>query len=738
MQRGNLKPAHTGYRYQDIATAYYLIGALIGRCDSVTVDKKQVEDDRLDDLEISISGCIYRKQIKSSPDASRSIKRLDFTGARSTLRIDRLVLTHIRSTVVAEEYRLCATWQPPESGDDLFHLLDAVASEPTFDGTNVSFYKFKADQIWPIGGNPIWSVLENYMQPDAEFVRDDFIEFCNKFIIELQLPTASKDLLNPGPLESSVLYLLREYVGIGRYPNAGRQCEDVAALAVSLANLARTQEATLLSDEISRNLEIRMDFGRVSQAFPVDKAYFYDRPDFRGLVRTDLQSSGIYIVTAPPGAGKSWELTCLAEELADDFVVARHYCYLEPGDELIERRVTTDVFFANILSELYDAEPKISSGSLRLSADLKTLEEALARGVELGKKIVLIIDGLDHIARVQSVSNRLSDDETDIIERLSTLTIPEGVSLVLGSQPGNHLDPLFNRREKDVHSFELPSWNHNDVIELTRLHGVDQALMSAGINDSDELVLILNTLAERSAGNPLYVRYLCRGIITGLETGIVSNPVDWLLDSPDIGGDVAVYYKHLYENILSQAQAIADLFGVLDFSVSELELKEILPGIVSSWLPEALIALSPILIRVTGQGGVRIFHESFRRFMLDELNRQERSLSDVLSPVIDWLEHRDFFQDAKSYRFLLPAFRKAGRDIDIINRVDFSVTTHHNPPKINKLTEKNQGVYPQTTMPSHRLSLCPACGRLIGSHVYDKISVPPGYCGNSPIFSVVL
>ena len=64
-QRGNLKPAHTGYRYQDIATAYYLIGAIIGRCDSVTVDKKQVEDDRLDDLEVSVTGLVYRKQIKS-------------------------------------------------------------------------------------------------------------------------------------------------------------------------------------------------------------------------------------------------------------------------------------------------------------------------------------------------------------------------------------------------------------------------------------------------------------------------------------------------------------------------------------------------------------------------------------------------------------------------------------------------------------------------------------------------
>jgi len=671
-QRGNLKPAHTGYRYQDIATAYYLIGAIIGRCDSVTVDKKQVEDDRLDDLEVSVDGLVYRKQIKSSLDVSRSIKRTDFTGVRSSLRIDRLVLTHKRSAIVVEEYRLCATWQPPKSDDDLFNLLDDVTAEPTFDGTNVSFYKLKADQIWPAGGESLWPLLENYSQPSAEFGRDDFIEFCDKFIIELQLPTASEDLLNPGPLESSVLYLLREYVGIGRYPNAGRECEDVAALAVSLANLARTQEATLLPDEVSINLEIRTDFGRVSQAFPVDKSYFFDRPDFRNLVRSSLQASGICIVTAPPGAGKSWDLTCLAEELAEDFVVARHYCYLEPGDELIERRVTTDVFFANILSELYDAEPKISSGSLRLSADLTTLEEALARGVELGNKLVLIIDGLDHIARVQSASNTLSDDETDIIERLSTLTLPEGVSLVLGSQPGSHLSPLINRRENDVHSFELPSWNNKDVIELSRLHGVDQALMFAGINDFKEVKEILNTLADRSAGNPLYVRYLCKGIIAGLETGDISNPVDWLLSSPNIGGDVAIYYKHLYENILSQAQAIADLFGVLDFSVSELELREILPSFVSSWLPNALLALSPVLIDVTGQGGVRIFHESFRRFMLDELNRQGRSLKDVLSPVIDWLENRGFYQDAKSYRFLLPALRRAGRDIDIIDRVDFS------------------------------------------------------------------
>ncbi|MGC3836111.1 AAA family ATPase [Moritella viscosa] len=173
-----------------------------------------------------------------------------------------------------------------------------------------------------------------------------------------------------------------------------------------------------------------------------------------------MEQDGFHIVTAPPGAGKSWDLTCLGEELASDYVVARHYCYLEPGDELIERRVTTDVFFANIISELHEADSEINLGSTRLSADLRTLEETLARSVELGKRIVLIIDGLDHISRVKSSSNVLSDDETDIVERLSTLKIPKGVKLIIGSQPGDHLQPT-----------------------LSKLHGVVQTLKLVGISN---------------------------------------------------------------------------------------------------------------------------------------------------------------------------------------------------------------------------------------------------------------
>ncbi|WP_413662104.1 hypothetical protein ACG1BZ_12565 [Microbulbifer sp. CNSA002] len=672
VQRGNLKPAHAGYRYQDIATAYYLVSSLIGRCDRVTVDKKQVEDDRLDDLEVSVSGRNFRRQIKTSPDNSRPIKYSDFTAGRSTLRIDRLVLTHKRGLVPSEEYRLCATWQPPAADDKLLNYIIPIVSEPTFTGTNVVFYKFDADLIWPKSADPDWPVLEAYNLPSAEFCREDFLEFCGKFIIELNLPLASEDLLNPGPLENSLLHLLEEHVGVGCYPNLGRKSQDVAALAISLANLARTQEATLLPEDIANGLEIRTDFGRISQAFPLDKSYFYDRPEFRNGLISAFDKNRIHIITAPPGAGKSWELTQLADEISSEFVVARHYCYLEPGDELIERRITTDVFFANVISELCDADPEINNLPSRLSADLKTLEEVLAGAVELGKRVLLIIDGLDHISRVKSASNTLSDDDTDIIERLSTLVIPDGVNLILGSQPGEHLDPFMERRDKDVTNHELPHWSNEDVISLAKLHRVDKALLSIGISELEETESILDTLADKSDGNPLYVRYLCRGVISAIEAGQVSDPSEWLLSSPEINGDVAVYYKHLYGNLLDQAQAIADLFGVIDFSITEAELKDMLPGFLSSWIPNALSALSPVLVKVAAQGGVRIFHESFRRFMLDELEVKGRSLNDVLSPVVDWLCRRGFYQNAKSYRFLFPALRRAGRNQDIIDQVKYS------------------------------------------------------------------
>ena len=675
ISHSNLRPAHQGYRYQDIATAYVLVRSLVERYDRVVVDRKQVRDDRIDDLEIAARGLVVRRQFKSSQDPSRSISATDFTAADSTLRINRLVLTYVHAgESPAHEYRLCATWGPPTPDDNLTDLLVSIDILPTIQHWPSKCFRLRSERLWPVDGPPIWQPLMPYAQAGAEFGRDHFIAFCQRFVIELALPIASHDLRDPGPLERAVIDDLAERVGIGRYPNQHRQPSDVAALATSLANLARAEAASLEPRDVERALDIRTDFGRVAQAFPLDEAVFYDRPTFReSLLRSALDATH-QIVIGAPGAGKSWELTQLANELRQaGALVARHYCYLEPGDTLVERRVTTDVFFGNILAELTDAAPELTGAATsRYAAGLTELEETLRRAVDLGRPIVLIIDGLDHIARVRTDSAVLALEHTDIVERLSILEVPHGVALVIGSQPGEHLDVLRNRWGTEIIKRQVPRWSAADIDALASRHGVRTALNAAGMLEDDQAAQIFTLLGERADGNPLCARYLARGLVEGLRDGTIVNPRDWLSDVPTIEGDIAVYYEYLYRAASREAQAIADVLGVIDFSVSESDLKEILPAFVGDWVPQALRGIRPLLEVAAAQGGMRIFHESFRRFMITEQSRQGRSTASTLDPVITWLEQRGFSTDATSYRFLLPAFRRADRNADVLARVGVS------------------------------------------------------------------
>ena len=663
--KGSLKPAHAGYIFQDAITAYCLLNLVLGKYDKVTVDSKKVEDDRFDDLELTKDGKKTRIQIKSSLDDSKSISHTNLTYKNDgyNLRIDRLVRTFKQETSTLKEFRLFATWQPPESYDELHKYIKPTDDSYTLPISDVHLYKLEAELIWPKNKEPVWKQL----RIADDISRNDFLAFCEIFILELCIPNVSLDLNNPGQIEKLILTLLKDNIGVGRYPNTSRTVTDVAGLVMTLANLSRAQEHTLTFKDVVKALDIRTDFGRISQSFPLNSEYLYDRPNFRENTLKLHNESKIYLITGSPGIGKSWELTSLVEHLKKDYIVARHYCYLEPGDELVERRVTSDVLFANLIAELHDACDFGDSDAKRFSADITTLEMTLKKCTELDRSVVLIIDGLDHIARVKESSATLNDNETDIIEQIATLNVPSKVKIIIGSQPGFHLQPIINRVEKDVEQYELVLWENNDIEELCNIHKVKHTLISLEINNPDE---ILNYLAEKIDGNPLYATYLSKALVSGLNAGEIISPEDWIQSVPDTDGDIEVYYSYLYEKLLKDVQAIADLLGVIEFSVTEAELKE-LTGPYSRWVKPAIKAIEPIVVNVTGQGGLRIFHESFRRFILKKLAEDGIEVSGILQPVIAWLVDKGFYESARSYRFLLPALRQANRFSEIFNIVGF-------------------------------------------------------------------
>ncbi|WEW95645.1 hypothetical protein P3T65_15420 [Pseudomonas nitroreducens] len=670
-----LGPAHRGYAYQDLVTAYLLVRSLVQRFEAVVVDRKAVDDDRFDDIEITSAGIRVRRQLKSSASADLTLGYSDFEAVNSSLRFDRLLNTFIaEGDGAADEYRLCVTWQAPVQADPLSTLLVASDDSSTFPGELTKTFRLDPNRVWPHGSEPVFASLREVSDESRVLSREIVVRFCERFVIEVSLPSASLDLERPGLLEHQVLDLLVEQVGIGRYPNGDRRAEDVAALAIHVASTARVIGATLRPSDVVQRLGLRTDFGRIAQAFPLDSSVLQERLHLRQRLRGEISRHGVHLVLAGPGAGKSWALTQLAKDLEHDgLIVARHYCFLEPGDELVERRVTTDVFFGNILGELSDAFTRHSYSPPNVfAAGLDELEAFLVDVAAAGRDLVVIVDGLDHIARVRDASSGLSDNETDIVERLATLKLPEHVTLVVGSQPGDHLDPLREAFSARVTEHEIEPWSMDEVLELALCHGLAKAFDDVHLLEEERRTEILDNLAQRSEGNPLYTRYLSRGLIDGLLAGAISDPLDWLNASPTISGNIALYYQHLYESVSSKTKAIADVLGVLDFSVTEMELREILGPLLEDWVPEALVTLSPVLTRATGQGGLRIFHESFRRFMLQELQWQGRRLANVLSPVVAWLESRDFYTDAKSYRFTLPVMRRAGRESEILQRVSAS------------------------------------------------------------------
>lgn len=659
-----LGQAHQGYIYQDQATSYVMVASLLERFDEVTVDRKIVDDDRFDDLAIRHQSRHVRRQFKASDDPGLAFKLADLaTTTNRKLTIDALVRSYKRAGAgAADEYRLCATWRTPSDPGALL-LLEPITAEPSFPGHPSKTFRLRAETIWPDGGTPLWRPL----QKAIDITRQEFLEFAKRFVIELECPLASRDFSKPGQLETLILNLLTDSVGIGRYPNQNRSPVDVAARLQQFAARARSAGQTVTPAEVEREIQLQKDFGRVEQQFPVVTTAVVKRTTLRQEILGKLSSRRVLIV-GPPGSGKSWELTGLAEDLTTDgYLVARHYCYLEPGDPEVQRRITTNVMFANLIYELIQANPALEQlHRPAYSAGPRELEDLLRKGVDRGliENAALVVDGIDHVSRVFAESTGIAKEEVDIVEELATLDLPDEVCLIIGSQPGAHLTPL----HEDASNVEMPAWRFIEIAALARRLGISSALRDAGIGG--RVKEFLDQLYERSEGNPLYATFLCRQTLERIAKGSAFDPAAELRDVPLTGGDISRYYSYL----LNGAEAggatvpVAELLGLVDFALTEEELKEIHP-----WLRHRIEAavshLVPVLAPARMRGGIRIYHESFRRFINERLRARGGSAADVLAPVIDWLLRRDFFSDARAYRFLLPTLRRASRHEELLEIV---------------------------------------------------------------------
>ena len=97
---------------------------------------------------------------------------------------------------------------------------------------------------------------------------------------------------------------------------------------------------------------------------------------------------------------------------------------------------------------------------------------------------------------------------------------------------------------------------------------------------------------------------------------------------------------------------MADVLALVDFPLSRSELKELRPA-AAHRVDDAVNALAPVLSEKATQSGIRIYHESFARFLQEAFAKHDDARVELLNRLIAWLEKLGLFSDIRAFRHLL-------------------------------------------------------------------------------------
>ncbi len=692
----SLTAAHQGYEYQDLLVACRFVDMLLGTILHVDVDTKLVPDDRFDDLTtIDLGGNRERVQFKHTENDDRPLSLRTFTFDERGLRLDRLIATMIAdrtgpgSDANALSFRIVLRDQAP-SDPNLTAVLTPVGNDPGPFLPIMQTHRlgFDAIALWqqrvPVPESEAKHPFGFLFSAEAHLTFDDLQWACQHLIVEVGAPPASGDLTAPKIAEHMLLTRIRSEVGAELFPNTGRSAIDVSAAMISAARAAREGRLNVTAKELLRRSQLRSDFGAVSRAYPVDPTLEVLRsPAVQQLMEVTnelARGGGQLIVIGPPGHGKSWICYQLLKSLANEgWVTAEHYCYLGDADGERIERVLEERVFGSLVGRLAEADPRlVTDNRPRFAADEETLVGCLRKSLELepNRKIALVIDGIDHITRVRAVRGGGLDPSRSLAEALSLLNLPPNTILIVLSQPGSHLKPL---EEAGAKAVTIPGLNEHELKLLaTRFNIVptDDHQFSPDITplieDTDSTVKFLAALGERSGGNALYATYLCRETLRLGGTQI--DPAMTIKSLPPFDGTLKNYYDHLYRSLGSEAGWVADVIALVDFGIMRAEFREIRPD-AAHRVFDALDLLGSVLIERATQGGVRVYHESFARYLREKFQNDEIAHKALLKLITDWLYNKGLFVDPRAFRSLLRLLSEAGCDAQVVDLVNQTFVT---------------------------------------------------------------
>lgn len=636
-----LSDAHKGYEYQDLLTSYFIINDLLkGDSSEFKIDIKEYYDDKFDDLTIINNNEVIKRQIKYSDN--KIVEKGDFSSMDYDLAIDVLYnswkkLDYGRDVSI----KILLAW---DYNDDL-DFLEEIGISSDFTYSNVKQYRINIDKIWPVEEErPIssWRRLRNNIEGIS---RENFKKFLESLKVELCLPKASLDIVNKGEMERITIECLKDF-GVGTYPNHKASPENVLLRLMNIVKNARANQRTLKTNQVIKALGLVVGYGDIEQLFPIDlSSNIYDENIFEEFYSNICKNNKALLI-GEPGSGKSWFITNFIEYLKSQKILfARHYCYTSLDDIFYTDRITSNIFMANLIKDIMLVCPELKDiKTSKFGVDENELQSLIDH---IDKEIVLIIDGLDHIERIKSShESTIAANKTDIIEIIKRINVPENVKIVVVSQP---ISEVLELCEQNYTLTEIQNWDPKTICKYLEIRGISMYKEIEGESLSSYLF-------SKSNGNPLYVTYLVNELS---RSNILDSWMDTLDSIPDYNDDLKGYYDYLLEQIDEDHKVVYVLSGA-SFYLSIKELKEITG--LGNYVEKRIKILRSILKESAVNGGFIIYHESFRRYILELLYRNGLSIYDnIYKDLIMWLENIGVYSNNKAFNNLFRLLYESGQ-----------------------------------------------------------------------------
>ncbi len=334
---------------------------------------------------------------------------------------------------------------------------------------------------------------------------------------------------------------------------------------------------------------------------------------------------GYLAVVGPPGSGKSTLLTRALRRPRPERVV-RYYAYVPEAQDPAVSRGESVNFLHDVCLALQQAGASTEGTDLPPERELllerfhRQLALLGAEHREVGRKTVILIDGLDHIDR------ELRPARSMLLDLPSPDQVPAGVFLVLGTQT----DQLADLSERIRHALDQDGRR----IPIGRM---DRASARAFVQAAGLPVELssgqLDGVYDLSDGHPLALGYLVQALRGATDAGQVEAV---LSGAEPYRGDIEAQYRTYWQS----AGDDAGLAGLLA-AVARLRDGADLDLLARWFGDEPVRRLAGVFRRyfVEEPGGRwRFFHNSFRVFLC---RQTARAWSDRYSEALDRQAHRE-------------------------------------------------------------------------------------------------